>query len=1149
MDKLRTTSVLAFVTNRPVAISMLMAAMLAFGAISLSKLSVDLLPDISYPTLTVRTTWEGAAPEDVEERVSEKVQEALSTLQNLVRSTSVSRAGTSDCVLEFDWGTQMTFAVQDVREKLDGVSLPRDAERPLILRYDPNLDPILRIGIRVPEGREGTTPEEQQEQLIQLRWLAENRIKRELESLEGLAAVQVRGGLEEEIRVRVDPHELAATRIDPGELALRLAQENINASGGSLLEGSAEYLVRTVNQFRTIEEIANLPVARRGNATIRVGELGTVERTFVKREVISRIGGAESVELAIYREAGANIVELAERVKNRVFGTEAQQVHAAAQEAEGKSITTLGERGNLDFIAWRNRKEMSMEILSDQSIFIRDAVEDVKNAAYLGALLSVGVILLFLRRLSATLIIGLSIPISVVVTFAPMFLGGVSLNIMSLGGLALGVGMLVDNAIVVLESITRCREEGDDLETAAARGVSEVVGAVTASTLTTICVFAPIVFVTGIAGQIFGDQGLAVVSSLMVSLVVAVLFIPMLASRAWLEGKAKEHLAPAAAKPPRPWAGFEWSWSGFFPGVLRFCGRSALATLGLFVRLIGGALLLGYRGARFVLSPLAALFQRFWDVLDRLYPAVLTGSLSRPWIVPLLAVGLLYVSYQRLPELGVELLPEIHQGEFTVHAKFDPVTPLEITDEVMSEIDREIRGIDGVAMTALTAGIEKETLTREVEGSHTARLSVRLEERASDVLEEERIADQVRRILADHPAVRSIEIKRPTPFALDSPIAVEVRGYNLAQLEKVAADVQDRMESIEVLADIRSTVRPGHPEARITFDRDKTLEFGLDLNQVSNLVRDQVLGNVSTRFHEGDDRIDIRVQGDEMILSSLNALYELPVNPSAATPVPLSSVAEVDIVQGPAEIRRIQNTRAVVIQASSSGLDLGGIAARIESALADLEVPEEVTVEMGGQKREMDEAQSSMRFALLLAVFLVYVVMASQFESLLQPFVILLTVPLAAVGVVLFLEVMDIPLSVIVFIGLIMLAGIVVNNAIVLVDRINQKRREGLGLRESILEAGRARLRPILMTTATTVLGLLPLTGWLAGIPVIGMLGSGEGAEIRAPMAIAVITGLVSSTILTLVVVPTVYSLVCRRSTVGAVAIPAGPELDDDLVE
>jgi len=1149
LAKQRSSNVLSLVTNRPVAISMLMAALVVFGFVSLSKLSVDLLPDISYPTLTVRTTWEGAAPEDVEERVSEKVQEALATLQNLVRSTSISRAGTSDCLLEFDWGTQMTFAVQDVREKLDGVSLPRAAERPLILRYDPNLDPILRIGIRVPEGREGLGAQERQSQLIQLRWLAENRTKRELESLDGLAAVQVRGGLEEEIRVRVDPHELAAKRIDPGELASRLAQENINASGGSLLEGSAEYLVRTVNQFRTLKEIEDLPVARRGNSTIRVSDVGRVERTYVKREVISRIGGAESVELAIYREAGANIVDLAQRVKDRLFGTAEQQAFAKLQEAEGKSDHTLGERGMLDFIAWRMRKEMKMELLSDQSVFIRDAVNDVKNAALLGAVLAIGVILVFLRRLSATLIIALSIPISVVVTFAPMFLGGVSLNIMSLGGLALGVGMLVDNAIVVLESITRCREEGDDLKSAAVRGVSEVAGAVTTSTLTTICVFAPIVFVTGIAGQIFGDQALAVVSSLTVSLLVAVMFIPMLASRPLLAGGDVSVSSPAPRRPAPPWRGFEWNWVKIFPSLLLFLGRGMLWSGGLFVRSVAALLYLGFRVTSWACRPVARLFQSLWDALDRVYPRLLRGSLARPFLVPIAALGLLWYSYERLPHLGVELLPEIHQGEFTVYVKFDPVTPLEITDEVMSELDTKIRAIEGIAMTALTAGIEKETLSREIEGSHTARLTVRLEKEGLSVEREEAIANQVRTVLAAHPALRSMEIKRPTPFALDSPIAIEIRGYDLNVLEGVAQSVQERLESIDELADVRSTVRPGHPEARITFDRDKMLEFGLDLNQVSGLVRDQILGNVSTRFHEGDERIDIRVQGDEAVLNSLNALYELPVNPSAENPVPLSSVADVRIVQGPAEIRRIGNTRAVVINASSKGLDLGGIASRIDRELADLQAPEEVFVAMGGQKREMDEAQTSMRFALLLAIFLVYVVMASQFESLLQPFVILLTVPLAGVGVIVALEALEIPLSIIVFIGLIMLAGIVVNNAIVLVDRINQKRVAGLDLTEAIIEAGRARLRPILMTTTTTVLGLLPLTGWLAFIPLVGALGSGEGAEIRAPMAIVVITGLVSSTILTLLVVPTVYSLVCRRSSVGAVAIPAGAELEGDLLE
>ena len=1136
---------LAFVTRRPVAITMFMVALGVFGLVSLAKLSMDLLPEISYPTITVRTTWAGAAPEDVEERISEKVQEALSTLDDLVRSTSISRAGVSDVVLDFDWGTEMTFAVQDVREKLDGVFLPGDAERPLILRYDPNLDPILRIGIHAPKGKEARTPEERTRELIQLRWVAENRIKRELEALEGVAAVQLRGGLEEEIRVRVDPYQLAAKRVDPAELSRRLAQENINASGGSILEGSAEYLVRTVNQFLDMEEIEQLPVTRRGAAVIRVRDVGTVERTYEKREVVSRIGGAESVEIAIYREAGANIVDLAERVNHELFGTPTQRAIAVAMaEAKESGGMTVGERAQLDFIAWRMREELEMEVLSDQSTFIRDAVADVKNAAVFGAILAVGVIWIFLRRLSATAIIGISIPISILVTFAPMYIGGVSLNIMSLGGLALGVGMLVDNAIVVLESITRCREEGDDLASAAIRGVSEVSGAVIASTLTTVSVFAPIIFVTGIAGQIFGDQALTVVSSLVVSLVVAVLFIPMLASRKFLAGKDPSD-TDEPAKPPRLTEGLEWKLWNLIPNLLTLGARLVLATGGAAVRGIAAGAVVLYRLGGFLFRPLAAAFNAFWDWLERVYPRILSGSLSHPWLVVGACLGLFWIAILRIPHLGVELLPEIHQGEFTAHTKLHIGTPLELTDEVMGELDARIREIPGVATTALTVGIEKETLTREIEGSHTARLTVRLGEEAGDPEREEEIAARVRGILAAHPAVNSVEITRPTPFALESPIAVEVLGYDLEQISATGREVQSRLQAMDGLAEVRSTVRPGHPEARVTFDREKTLEFGLDLGQVSSLVRDQVLGTVSTRFHEGDERIDIRVQGDEVVLNTLESVLELPVNPAAENPVPLRSVADVEIVQGPAEIRRIGNTRAVVVNATGTGLDLGGLSSRIEAELAAMTVPKDVVVQLGGQKREMDEAQESMRFALLLAVFLVYVVMASQFESLVQPFVILLTVPLAGVGVVFALDVLSVPLSVVVFIGLIMLAGIVVNNAIVLLDRINQKRAEGLELRSAVLESGRARLRPILMTTATTVLGLLPMTGWLEIVPVVGALGAGEGAEMRAPMAIAVIAGLISSTILTLLVIPTVYSLVCRRTSVGVHAIPTGAR--DDL--
>ena len=1119
----------AFVTDRPVAISMFVVAMAVFGGVSFSKLSLDLLPEVSYPTLTVRTTWPGAAPEDVEERISEKVQESLSTLDDLVRATSVSRAGVSDVVLDFDWGTQMTFAVQDVREKLDGVFLPDGVERPLILRYDPNLDPVLRIGMRAPEGREASTPAERIEQLVQLRWLAENRIKRDLEAIEGVAAVQVRGGLEEEIRVRVDPYRLAAKGIDPADVATRLAQENINASGGSVLEGSTEYLVRTVNEFRDIEEILQLPLTQRNDAVIRVRDVGTVERTHEKREVITRIGGAEAVELAIYREAGANIVVLAKRLETALLGTPEQREIAARIESEGRR-PNHGELQQVDFIGFRLRDEARLEVLSDQSTFIEDAVNDVRESAVLGGFLAVLVILVFLRSLPATFIIGLSIPISIIVTFAFMFMADVSLNIMSLGGLALGVGMLVDNAIVVLESIMRCREEGDDLATAALRGTAEVAGAVASCTLTTVVVFAPIVFVQGIAGQIFGDQALTVVSSLMISMVVALLFIPTLAARRVFAGVGSREPDLPVRAPSKPWAGLNWNWERTVSNVLTVLGRALLWLGGLLV-LIGAALLkLAYRAVALLLKPFALAFALVWNAIERGYPGAVGVAIRHPILVVAAAALLLWAAIERIPALGVELLPEIHQGEFTAHATLFVGSPLENTDAVLRELEARVCQIPGVANTALTVGVEKETLTREIEGSHTGRLTVRLTPEARTPVREEQIAQEVRTVLGDHPAMRGIEITRPNPFAIEAPIAVEVKGYDLEEIEGVAAEVERRMRTIEGLADVRTSVRPGHPEARVTFDREKMLELGLDLATVSTLVRDQVLGNVSTRFQEGDDRIAVRVIGDEVILSTIEAVLELPVNPSAETPVPLRSVAEIDIVQGPAEIRRIDNTRAVVVSAASAGLDLGGLSDRIEQVLASVEHSDEVRIDLGGQMREMRDARANMTWALLLAIFLVYVVMAMQFESLLQPFVVLLTVPLEIVGVVFALDWLGISISVIVFIGLILLAGIVVDNAIVLVDRINQQRRAGMGLYEAVVEAGGTRLRPIMMTTVTTVLGLLPMTGWLAGLPLIGDLGAGEGAEIRAPMAVTVIAGLTSSTILTLFVIPTVYCVFCRRA-------------------
>jgi len=1134
-----------FVTERPVAISMLMLSMVVFGLVSFFKLRVDLLPEISYPTLTVRTSWPGAAPEDIEERVSERIQEALSTLAHLVRSTSVSRAGVSDVVLDFDWGTPMSFAVQEVRERLDGVFLPRGAERPLILRYDPNLDPILRIGVA-----SNSTRADGEAELVRQRWIAENRLKRELEALPGVAAVQVRGGLEEEIRVRADPYKLSAHRIDPELLAQRLAQENINASGGSLRDGSAEYLVRTLNEFRSPAEIEELALAERGESVVRVRDVARVSRTHEKREVVTRIGGREAVELEIYREAGTNIVEVARTVRERVFGTAAQQELArkAIEEGRADAPQTVGERDKTPQLAWTLRRESKLELLSDQSTFIADAVAEVQSSAVTGALLAIAVLWLFLGRVAPTAIIAISIPMSVVVTFVPMFLSDVTLNIMSLGGLALGVGMLVDNAIVVLESIMRCRDEGDAPKAAALRGVREVFGAVVASTLTTVAVFAPIVFVSGVAGQLFGDQAMTVVTSLSVSLVVSVLFIPMLASRRWLMGGPAEEVRAGDA-PPVHESPVSYAQSTNAPAWKR-ASRGAVHALGSIpgwgVRGLGYA----WRGTGQALARFGGSgpFQRAFGALERAYVHALRSSLRAPLLVlGLAALATLYAAW-RVPKLGLELLPEIHQGEFTAHVALEMGTPLELTDEVMRALDERVRLIDGVLSTALVCGIEAETLTREIEGPHTARLTVRTapEEHGHEL--EHAIAERVRTLALNEPAVRTIDIRRPSPFALETPLQVEVRGQELDQLARTAEEVRARLLALPSLTDVKTSVRAGHPEARITFDRDKTLEFGLDLTRVSNLVRDHVLGNVSTRFAEGEDRIDVRVVGDELVLTTLDAVLDLVVNPQSATPVPLRAVADVRMQQGPAEIRRIGNTRAVLVEASSTGLDLGRSGAQIEQALGSLRLPEDVSVQIGGQKREMDEALTSMRFALALAVFLVYVVMAVQFESLLQPLIILLAVPLAGVGVVFTLDLLEVPLSVIVFIGLILLAGVVVNNAIVLIDRINQERAAGAELHAATIAAGRARLRPILMTTLTTVLGLLPMTGWLEAVPglaSIPWLQAGSGAEMRSPMAITVVAGLSVSTLLTLVVIPCAYVLLerslARLRSLGARASARAP--------
>ena len=1141
----------SFTATRPVAIIMVVLAAVVFGLVGLSRLPVNLLPDISYPTVTVRTSYPGASPQDVEERISERIQESVSVISGVRRVVSISRPEVSDVILEFEWGTTMVFAVSDIRERLDRVFLPDEADRPLVLRYDPSLDPVMTLGLSADKS------------LVELGLIAEEEIERELSQVEGVAAVKIRGDDEEEVRIALDEEALSFYGLDPSELVRRLAAENVNAAAGSIEEGKTEYLVRAMGEFQTLAEIENVILERRGDVSIRLSQVAEVRRVPADKAVISLVDGKPSVLIDIYKEADANIVELCQNVKDRVYGTSRQREFVAAGKHEEPlpgdpdhedfdPEKVLDEDGRekvrskrYDALVKRDQRTrylvfelaplaITIDTLQDQSRFISNSVNDVLESAVKGGFFAILIIYLFLRRFSPTAIIAVSIPISLVATFAPMLMSDIDLNIMSLGGLALGVGMLVDNSIVVLESIARAREEGMTARDAGVVGVSRVASAVTASTLTTVAVFFPIVFVEGVAGQLFRDQALTVVYSLLVSLLVALFVIPMLATRGRVADAGADSARPVFGKAPRMpgnnhpvtvalllpvWALNLVAWLS--KGLAGLLLVSALWMAALLVRLLGWLL-------RIIVWPFAAVFDRLYNAIDRTYPVLIRAALQNRAPVIMVAAGLLVLTVWRIPALGSETLPEVHQGEIFLDAFLPRDATVERTNAVLAPIEQRIAALPEVSQTFLASGVDKEELNDSDEGEHSARLLVRMTPTADRRSQEERVRAAIREVVRDTPEIQSYRFERPSILSFAAPMIVEVLGQDLVALRQVCAEVQQALSAIPGLRDVRSTLQRGNPELAIKLDRDKLAALGLEPDKVTDVLRAKILGEVPTRFTERERKIDIRVRMDREKIGNLQSLLQINVNPDGRPTVPLLSVAEVQRMEGPSEIRRIGNLRGAEVQAALVGFDLGTIQSRVVEALAELSLPRGIEVRLGGQKDDLEQSRNSLTLALLLAVFLVYIVMASQFESLVQPLVILVSLPFALIGVVGVLDFLDIPLSVVVFLGAIVLAGIVVNNAIILLDQINRQRAAGIAKAEAIVRGAQTRLRPVLMTTLTTVLGLLPLTGWLGAIPLLG--GSSEGIELRAPMAITVITGLITSTLLTLVVVPVIYSMSDRRA-------------------
>lgn len=1046
-------------TERRVTIVMLMTAIVLFGMVSLARLKLNLLPDISYPTLTVRAELVGAAPAEVENLLAKPIEEAVGVVRNVRLVRSVSRSAQTDITIEFLWGTDMDIAGIDIREKLDVVALPLESSRPLLLRFDPSSEPIIRLGLLYKESS-GTDVGEAQ--LKALRRLAEDRIKTDLEAAEGTAAVKVSGGLEDEVQIRVDPQKLAQLGISIEQIANRIRAENVNLSGGRLEEGNQRFLVRTLNEFKNVEEFGDAIIATVGERPVFLRDVATIEQGYKDREAITRVNGQESVELAIYKEGDANTVQVAERIQQRLQ----------------KLRDTLPD-------------EIELITIYDQSTFISSAVANVRLAAVLGGLIAIFVLYGFLRDARATAIISIAIPVSVIGTFLLMYTNNISLNIMSLGGIALAVGMLVDNSIVVLENIVRKKEQGQNIVDAARNGTSEVSSAIVAATLTTIAVFFPMVFISGIAGQLFKDQALTVTFALVFSLVVALTLIPMLASLG-----ARSRYDDAVDDEAVNW----------------------FTTSVAFVVRMFGYVFFGIRYLFWIMLWVPTwLLQYFYKSIAAIYPAVLRWSLTHRMAVVLFALALFGATMSLVPRLGTELIPQFSQGEFNVDLRLPPGMPLSETDSAIQSAQKAAANIAAVELNYSVAGTGNRLDANSVDaGDNTGTLSIKLSAGAGRDVENQTMS-AMRDELSRLPGVQ-YEFTRPSLLSFASPLQIEISGYDLASLARVSDRIMASMSISDRFTDIRTTIERGNPEIQIVFDQERAARLGLAVRDIANSVVANVRGELATRYTWRDKKVDVLVRSLDTRKSSIEDIRRLIINPTSDHPVTLDAVADVTISQGPSEIRRIAQARVAIITANLAYGDLGTAAAEAGDIVSRTKKPEGITAIISGQSDEMQGSFRSMQFALILAVFLVYLVMASQFESLIHPLVILFTIPLALVGAVLALFITGTTVNIVAFVGVIMLAGIVVNNAIVLVDLINQLRTEGKELLDAILEAGSARLRPILMTSLTTALGLLPMA-----------MGFGEGSEVRTPMAITVIGGLTVSTLLTLLVIPVVYSLMDRK--------------------
>ncbi len=1006
--------------GRPVLTIMVSMIVIILGAVALSRLPIDLMPDVTSPTISVSTSYSKASPLTMEELVTRPIEEALAAVPGVQEISSRSTEGSSNVQVSFSWGTDLEAASNDIRDRLDRIisRLPDEASRPSLRKYDMSATPVIMMGVTSDLD------------VLELRRILEEQVSYRLERVDGVASVSIWGGRSREIHINIDPLKMNALRIPLDQVISSVRAANINQPTGNIYRGNHQITIRVPGVFENLEELKNTIIVRRGGSVVALKDIAEILDTASKVTRIVRINGQNGIQIAINKQSGTNTVKVVQ--------------------------------GVLDEVVQINRSIPQINIipLMDSSVFIKQSINNVSLSALLGGILAVLILLFFLRNLKSTTVISTAIPISIMATFGLLYFNGFTLNLMTIGALALGVGQLLDNSIVVMENIFRHREMGKESKQAAIEGANEVGSPILASTLTSIVVFLPLLFMRGMSGIMFQQLAFVVVFALICSLATALTLVPMLSSR----------LIKVSAEPD--------------PKSKRLTARLYFA--------IGKIL----------------------STIELFYKKLLAAALDNRGKTALIALLLLLAAFVLTRSIDSELMPMSDEGEVRVSLDMVAGTKLELVDQKMLEAESRIKDMPEITSIVASAG------GGGWGSSNTGSLRISLLSKSDRARSDQQIADEIRARLGAIPGTRvrvfAVSNNRLTRVmgGGGGRIEIQVRGHEMDEAYRLAGIIMQHVESVDGITDVNLSRTAGAPEDLVIIDRVKAAELGMSVQQISATLETVLSGRSAGDYLDHGKEYPIMVQVKDADQMPIKELLDLSVSNSDGVPIVLRNVVSTQRGESSTVIERVNQERMIDVSANISGRNHSAVIGDIQNRLDEIPVPIGFSVEIVGDYKEQQESFRELFIGIILALVLIYMVMASQFESIRDPFIVMFSVPFALIGVSLILFITGTTFNIQTYIGIIMLAGIVVNNAILLVNTTNQLREhDNMKLREAIEEAGRRRLRPILMTALSTVLGLLPMA-----------IGMGEGSETQAPLARAVVGGLLSSTLITLVVIPVLYS-------------------------